>query len=56
MICSSYCLHMYYRALTYIVERLICLFILSYGRKKKSPTVSLEGLVSHALNPFGFGA
>ena len=34
MICSSYCLHMYYRALTYIVERSICLFILSYGRKK----------------------
>ena len=24
--------------------------------EKKSPTVSLEGLVSHALNPFRFGA
>ena len=53
MICSLY---MCYKALIYIVERLICLFILSYGKKKKSPTVSLEGLVSHALNLFGFGA
>ena len=54
---SLYCLYVCYRALTYIVERSICLFILSYGKKKKkkSPTVSLEGLVSHVLNPFGFG-
>ena len=25
-------------------------------KKKKSPTVSLKGLVLHALNPFGFEA
>ena len=59
MIYSLYCLYMCYRALTCIVERLICLFILSYGKgkkKKKNPTVSLEGLVLHALNFFGFGS
>ena len=36
MICSSYCLCMCYRSLTYIVERSICLFILSYGKKKNA--------------------
>ena len=30
-------------------------FIIWKDRKKKSPTISFEGLVSHALNPFGFG-
>ena len=49
---------MCHRALTCIVERSIYLFTLSNGKKKKkkSYTVSLEGLVSHALDPFGFGA
>ena len=48
---------MSFRALTYIVERSICLFILSFGKKKKkkSPTIPFEGLVLHALNPFGLG-
>ena len=46
---------MFHRALTYIVERSICLFILSFGKKKKSLTIPFEGLVSHALNPFEFG-
>ena len=39
MICSTHCLYMCYRALTYIVERSICLFILSYGKNIKSSIV-----------------
>ena len=47
---------MCYRALTYIVEKSTYLFTLSNGKKKKSHAVSLEGLVFHVLDSFGFGA
>ena len=52
MICSSYCLCMCYKTLTYIVERSICLLILSYGKKKKNPLPLLLKVwfgVSHEL-------